>query len=173
MEMVGKYFMVDQYAIEQIQSGKKSVVAKDWLYIDMVWHAIHFTLSRIIDEEFGKNPLSKVVLGGRVLAEEDWGVHPIRYLSAKDVGITNTALQKVTDEEFKSKFDVTLMRENNIYPVTEAMDNDAFLEYAMGYLPDIREFFESAAQSDGFIIFSVNRKGKSSLSRRRKIVFKL
>ena len=166
MSMIGNYVMTDSETIEQILSGELS--AEDILYdeddnepedfidIDKSWHAIHFTLTGEIDEGDEDNPLSKVVMNGQLLGDEDVGYGPPMYLTVSEVKETNEALQAVSNDDFAAKFDLAAMQENEIYPIIDDENPDEFLEYCLSYFGMVKEFFEKAAAGEKCIIFFLN-----------------
>ena len=165
MGMIGNYLMVTPDVIEKILAEELSANEvlydennneENFLDIDKSWHAIHFTLTGEIDEGDGEDPLSKVIFSGQLLGDEDVGFGPPMYLSVEEVEAANTALQNVSDEAFKARFDVTAMQENDIYPVTHDEDASDFLTYVMSYFSQVKDFFAKAAQNYKCIIFFIN-----------------
>jgi len=166
MGMIGNYIMTDSETIKKILRG--DLLAEDILYdeddnepedfidIDKSWHAIHFTLTGEIDEGDEDNPLSKVVMNGQLLGDEDVGFGPPMYLTVADVKEANAALQTVSNDDFAAKFDVAAMRENDIYPVMDDENAEMFLEYCLNNFIIIKEFFEKAAADEKCIVFFLN-----------------
>ena len=164
MSMIGNYAMVDPDIIEKVQEGILGIreVLYDeggsgdeggFLCIDKAWHAIHFTLTGTAFLGDSNDPLSKVVLHENLLVDEDVGYGPPMYLSAEEVEETSAALQAVSDDEFKAKFDLAAIRENEIYP---GMDDEYAEEYVMAFFVDVKDFFARAAEARKCVIFFVN-----------------
>jgi hypothetical protein len=99
-------------------------------------------------------PLSKVVSSNRTLGKKVVGYGPPVYLSALEVKEANTALQTISEDDFKAKFNVSAMQKNDIYLIPDD-DKDAsdFLEYCLDNFIILQEFFAKAAQDDKYIIF--------------------
>ena len=176
MGMIGNYLMVREEIIEEIKSGR--LLASDFLYsddysigtsehslnIDKSWYAIHFALTgEILEElEFGlpeiknNNPLSKIVVNCQQLCDEDVGYGPPMYLSVAEVKDVNIALQSISKEDFRSKFDFSEMIKNAIYPIIDGEDMYVFFEYCLEYFVRVKEFYAKASKENMCIIFYIN-----------------
>jgi len=161
MGMTGTYVATDESTIQKILAKQLSAI--DFLYdknnelptpnlnIDKSWDAMHFTLTGTMQEVIENEPLSKVVLGGKPLDPEADEDSEHFYFTISDVKEANTALQSISTEDFKAKWDFAAQRKNNVYPMINVNDADNFLEYFV----KIKEFYDQAAQQSKCIIFFI------------------
>ena len=150
MGMSGNYFRTDESTVENIRRG--AVALSDIIDIDKAWHALHFTLAGNAYGGDDDNILSRLVLSGNMLMEGDEEFSPM-LISASDVKAMVPALAALTREDFRERFDVEQMLENDIYPVTEDDDEEDFFDYVWDAVEELREFFEEAAKEDQAVIF--------------------
>lgn len=160
MGMSGNYFRTDESTVEDIRRGAAALsdiicdkAQKDNIVdIDKAWHALHFTLTGNAYGGDDDNILSRLVLSGNMLMEGDEEFSPM-LISASDVKAMVPALAALTREDFRERFDVEQMLENDIYPVTEDDDEEDFFDYVWDAVEELREFFEEAAKEDQAVIF--------------------
>ena len=167
MSMIGNYYMTDTETVEKIRKGELS--AEDFIYnendeideeksldIDKAWHAIHFTLTGEIDEGDDDSILSKTVLGGNCVNDEDIGYGPAMEITSDEVREINAALSSIPQEDFRAKFNVKEMIENDIYPVTDDEDEDEFFEYVWIHFEALKEFYSKASENGCCLLFYIN-----------------
>lgn len=167
MSMIGNYFMTDQETIDRIQKGELQVA--DLIYdeddnvdeeasldIDKAWNAIHYVLTG--EADLGKNtgPLSKAVLGGTPVSEEDVGYGPALLIEAEEVRQIARLLQPMGREAFQERFRFAEMLENEVYPMIPNEDEEGFFEYIWDYFAAVKEFFAEAAAQGKCILFYIN-----------------
>jgi hypothetical protein len=160
MSMIGNYLMVDESVIGDIQTGRRlidellyeSEIEEDnFLYIDKSWHAIHFLLCR--DTWGGEKPLFNVVLGGTEINQEDVGYGPARFLFVSEVKDTYKAIENISEDDMKEKFDWKELNKSEIYPTYRS--NEDF-EYVWGYFEELREFFKRASDTGKAMLLYIN-----------------
>ena len=166
---IGNFFRTDEKTVKDIQKGKLSLI--DLLYdtthknakvhedhvldVDKAWHAIHFTLSGEAGNSSKEAPLSKVVLGGNLISDEDREYGPAALLTAEELPRVNSALQGVSKQWFWERFSVAEMAANHVYPVREDDDEETFFEYVYGYFEKVVEFFAEAEREKQAVLFLV------------------
>jgi len=125
------------------RSASRQVAAGEKLSLDKEWHGVHFLLCG--EAEPGKSLLSKAVMGGTDLGEDDEGFSgygPARCFSAKEVAEISTALSAAeVEERAAERFDAPRMTKLGIYPGFRPTD----AEPLMDALRKLRDFYADAA----------------------------
>jgi Domain of unknown function (DUF1877) len=126
----------------------------DELDVDKAWHGIHFLLTGTAWE--GSFPLNFIVSGGKEVGDVDVGYGPARALMSEDVRRLNAALEPLTSEELKRRFDSEQMTRLQIYPEIWDRDpeEDDSLAYLIEYYTDLRDFVRRTAQrGHGLLVY--------------------
>ncbi len=165
MSMIGNFFRTDDKTVRDLQTGK--LLLGDLLYneecevdddcfidIDKSWHAIHFILSGEVWEA-SEDPLSKVILNGNELNDEDMGYGPAMLVGHDDIHNINNALKSVSEEWFRKRFSISNMLKNEIYPVVDDEDEDDFFQYVYEYFKLVKEFYEEAEKENQCVLFFI------------------
>ena len=123
----------------------------DDLEIDKAWHGIHFLLT---GTAWGSSlPLGFVVAGGEEVGD-DLGYGPARALRSEDVLKIETALEPLTTEELRRRFDAERMTELEIYPFGWNQDPDGELEYLLEFYAELRAFVRRTAErGHGLLVY--------------------
>ena len=166
MSMIGNYYMTDRETVEKIQAGELAV--EDLIYgeddnvdeeclldIDKTWYAIHFTLTGEIDEA-DESILTKVVFSANPINDEDVGYGPVSLIGEEEVKEIDKELKNISQADFRSKFNLKDMIENEIYPVMEGEDESEFFEYVWVHFEALKNFFSKAASQNKCILFYIN-----------------
>lgn len=164
MGMIGNFFRADEKTVQKIQKGEVSLV--DLIYneeidedfildIDKSWHAIHFTLSGKVWDSTD-DPLSKMILSGNLVNDEDLGYGPAMLITNGDIHDINIALKTVSEDWFRKKFSVSDMIANEVYPVMNDEDEEEFFDYVYSFFKETVTFFEKAEIQNQYILFFVN-----------------
>lgn len=113
--------------------------------LDKAWHAIHYLLTGTAWD--GDPPLDLLVTGGTPVGDVDVGYGPARALTAAEVAEAHRALDGLSDEELRGRFDPAAMTDADIYPSIwdRAPEEDDVLGYVMGHLAELRAFLARAA----------------------------
>jgi|GEM_PF-2542501 len=182
MSMIGNFFRTDENTVRKIKNGEMSlaelIYENDdldeslWIDIDKTWHAIDFTLlgnarekkSKFAsllrgsknDKEQPENILSKVVLNGDFINDEDVGYGPAMLVSSKDVHLVNEAIKNIDREQFRKMFSMSRMVKEKIYPLIREEDEDEFFEYVFPYFESVKEFYENASKENQCVLFFIN-----------------
>lgn len=123
------------------------------LDLDKSWHGIHFLLTGTAYE--GEPPLDFIVRGGVQIGGADVGVDPPRALKSDEVRAVADAIEGLSPDDLRERFDSEQMLEEGIYPDIWDRDtaDDDSLEYLIEHYTELRAFVHRAAErGDGFII---------------------
>jgi hypothetical protein len=126
----------------------------DEIDVDKAWHGIHFLLTGTAWE--GSFPLNFIVSGGKEVGDVDVGYGPARALMSEDVRRLNAALEPLTSEELKRRFDSEQMTRLQIYPEIWDRDpeEDDSLAYLIEYYTDLRDFVRRTAdRGHGLLVY--------------------
>lgn len=121
------------------------------LAIEKSWQAIHFILNG--DPWKGSGILHNAVLGGTEVGE-DLGYGRPRYVDPFKVIQTSTALDRITDEEFKKKARAAKFSDNGIYVYEDPLSAED-LEELVDYFSQVRAFFRAAADKSNGILLGI------------------
>jgi hypothetical protein len=134
-------------AMEMTQTAKKR---RPQLSLDKEWHGVHYLLCGKAEPD--SSLLSKAVLGGNILGEDDEGFSgygPARYFGPEEVAVMSRVLdQPETETEARVRFDAEAMNKLQIYPGFRAQDAEALMER----LRQLRDFYREAAASGKAIV---------------------
>ena len=154
MSMIGYYYQADDITVQKLKEGADAefIFAEEndenMLCIDKAWHAIHFTLTGEEWEISEDNPLSQVVLGGEPVNDEDMGYGPMRLIPKELVSQIADALEEVDEADFRSKFNLKDMVQNQIYPVMNDDNEEQFFEYVWELFAELKKFYKDASEKD-------------------------
>ncbi|OWA34655.1 hypothetical protein B9G55_15670 [Saccharibacillus sp. O16] len=156
MGLEGTYTALPNEKIRQLADGEASLLeidqdAHEQLNIGSCWEALHYTLT----EEFenGEPPLGYIV----PLPENQTipaGDLDACFLTWDQVNQALSAIQALTDEDFRHLYDFERMQEEGVYTLngTAEQDRELFLTYLLARLEEIRVFYgRCAAQGNGVI----------------------
>src|SRR5262245_64253634 len=102
---------VEELLFESLMSGSNG--NGNELEVDKSWHGLHFLLTGSAWE--GSFPLNFIVAGGQEVGD-DLGYGPARALRSEDVAKVDAALDPLTMDELRRRFDASRMSELEIYP---------------------------------------------------------
>jgi len=115
----------------------------DELEVDKAWHGLHYLLTGSAWD--GDFPLNFIVVGGEVVGD-DLGYGPARALTSGDVQKIDAALEPLTPDELRQRFDDGRMTELQIYPFGWGHDPDGELEYLLEFYEELRAFVRRTAE---------------------------
>jgi hypothetical protein len=138
---------------QEDEDEKHAVPPARHIDIDKAWHGIHFLLNGSAWE--GEPPLFNVVLGGTELGDEDVGYGPARYLTPEEVRETFLALEPVSVDALRARYDARTLTKAEIYPeIVWERDGDEALQYLLAYYGAVVEFFGEAARlGDAMLLY--------------------
>ena len=115
--------------------------------LEKAWHGLHFLLcgsAEPLPGEFGQAVLGGVEIG------EDLGYGPARYLEPDNVRRIANALDSITVEELKKRYDPVVMEEADIYPGGWTdLEN---LDWLMEAFHDLITYYKSVAERGNAIL---------------------
>ena len=114
----------------------------DELEIDKSWHGLHFLLTGSAEE--GSPPLNFILAGGEEVGD-DLGYGPARAFRSNEVLVVDAALEPLTAQELRGRFDAERMTELQIYPFGWSDDPDGELEYLLEFYGELRAFVRRTA----------------------------
>jgi hypothetical protein len=120
----------------------------DELDIEKTWHGLHYLFAG--DAWGGDPPLNFLVSGGREIGDIDVGYGPARGFTSAEVAEIAAALDPITPDDLRSRFDPQGMMAAQIYP--EIWDRDPAADDTIGYLVEYFEMlkpFVGATRDDG------------------------
>ncbi|WP_257451100.1 YfbM family protein [Archangium lipolyticum] len=109
--------------------------SEDVLDIDKAWHGLHFLLTGT--DWGGKPPLNFIVAGGETVGDEDVGYGPARAFTPEQLAEISRALDGISSDALRQRFDPAKMMELDIYP--SIWDRDPADDDTLGY---VLEHFE-------------------------------
>ncbi len=127
----------------------------DWfLDLDLSWEGVHYIITRRSLAESDDEPdvLARALFSCQYINEEqDLGFGPVNYLIPAQVKETNIELQKITNEEAKSRLDVKELIAKNVYP-RNWTDPEA-VEATLDAFVEVKQFYQAAADNNEVIVF--------------------
>ncbi|MCI9976010.1 YfbM family protein [Clostridioides difficile] len=162
MGMIGCYIRISEenvLKLQQAEDNLQGLVFGDMdedntISIDKAWHAIHFTLTGCPFGGEDDNIFSKLVMSGNVFMEID-GEPPAMLITADDVKKLSEAMDSLEEQQFREKFNISEMLENNIYPVMDDENEEEFFDYVWANLIELKKFIEEAANERQAVIFYI------------------
>lgn len=158
MGMTGTYIAIENFLLNQIINGEKSILDIDptqcqSLDVDKAWQAIHYLLCKNIEN--GKPPMGYVVPlrdENKLDCELEFGAF---YINAQQVKETTNFLNSLDDKVLENMYDFKSMQENMVYPFhgnENETDTGFIYEYIYSYLIKLKEFFNQTAEKGYAII---------------------
>ena len=121
--------------------------------VDKAWHGIHFLLCG--DAWGGEHPLNFVVSGGTPVGDVDVGYGPARAYTSTEVAEIAQALEPITPDHLRAKYDSKALLDNQIYPeIWDEPVEECFDSYVLSYFQDLQAFILKARdQAKGLIVY--------------------
>lgn len=154
MSMIGYYYQADDITVQKLRKGADSGFAfgkqdeKNMLCVDKAWHAIHFILAGEAWEVSKDEPVSQAVLGGEPVNDDDMGYGPMRLIPKELVSQIADALDEMDESDFRGKFNLSDMMEEQIYPLMDNEDEEQFFEYVWEMFVELQKFYRDAAEKN-------------------------
>jgi hypothetical protein len=158
--MIWKAFEVGPSEVSQLPhepAKLKALVFSDKtdgvVNLDKAWHGIHFLLTGTAWTS--KPGAGQAVLGGREFGP-DLGYGPARLLNPAEVKAIARALEGQSPDSLASRFDVSAMEREDIYPTIWQREGREALQYLLHYYAALRSFYsKAAANGSGVVIVLV------------------
>lgn len=125
------------------------------LDLDKAWHGLHFLLTGSAWE--GEPPLNFLVAGGTPIGDLEVGYGPARALTSTEVATAHQALQALSDDTLRARFDPDALMRADIYPGIwdRKREDDDVLGYLMENLAELRSFLAQATEAHMGAIVSI------------------
>ena len=163
MSMICSLRQADEAEIDQLLADPEQIVdfleeeaaeSDGEIDLDKAWHGIHFLLTGSAWE--GDAPLGYLIAGGEEIGDEDVGYGPARALRPGEVANFDAALAAISRDDFRRRFDPTVMMKQQIYPEIwdRRPDDDDSLGYLTEYFEALKAFVHnSRGNNKGLIIW--------------------
>jgi Domain of unknown function (DUF1877) len=155
MSMIGNFLAISQSELDALYANPESVPTllfetkvSEIVDLDKAWHGIHFMLTK--EQYGGDGPLAQVIMGGVPIGEEDVGYGPARGMSATEVQKVASALNSMSESDFRARYDPTALTAADIYPQIWEEGADA-LNYITDNFLEVKSFYLDAARK-GFAV---------------------
>lgn len=115
--------------------------------IDKSWDVIHFLATGQRSES--KHPLSRMMFGGKE-SRFELSMGPAMYQSPEMVKTIAAALEEVSDDDLRSRYDPQVLAQNEIYPgkaFWQSVDPSFFEDYILDNFHELQEQYAAAAQN--------------------------
>ena len=167
MGMIGNYLRVTQDVLEEYLSDSSKLEGrvyaddnmndKEFIDVNKNWAALFYLLTGETLETANKAvaPLAWTLTPPQDIdPEQDLGYGPASYTTVEQTKEVNAALQNLTIDELKSRYDGKLMEDLGIYP--EIWDEPECIDDVMESFQSLQEFYNQAAANQQAVIFFVN-----------------
>ncbi|QRN98331.1 YfbM family protein [Archangium violaceum] len=114
--------------------------------LDKAWHGLHFLLTGT--DWGGKPPLNFIAVGGETIGDVDVGYGPARAFTPEQLAEISRALDAVSSDALRQRFDPAKMMELDIYPSIWDRDpaDDDTLGYVLEYFEMLKSFLRKGAE---------------------------
>jgi len=140
--------------IEEKVFDEDNYEAEWFLDLDKAWEGIHYIIARrsLMESDDEPDVLVRALFSCQLVDEQqDLGYGPVNYLTAQQVKETNAELQKISEEEAKSRLDLKDMAKKQVYPGIWA-EEDA-VDYVLEYFTELKYFYQKASENNEAILF--------------------
>lgn len=158
--MKGRQIRLHRKKLNEIKADIPLVIAEgktEGLDIHKYWHQIHFlltgdssswecSLSYLIKENPDGDNLLYVnaIMGGRAIEEYDRDYKPVRYLTPDEVKQVAVALSKISEAEFRERYDRAVDINPKVYLANWGNEYD--LESLEDVFYEIKQYYQDAAE---------------------------
>jgi hypothetical protein len=167
MGMIGNYlrvtkdelenYLADSTLLENRVYDDETLNDKNLIDIDKSWEGLFFLLTgkALAKAEDASIPLLWILTPPQEIdPDQDMGYGPATYTTIEQTKEVNNALNKVSVDELKDKYNGKLMMEMGIYP--EVWDDDESLEYLIENFNTMRDFYNKAVADNQAVIIFIN-----------------
>ncbi|MGE5184160.1 MAG: YfbM family protein [Acidobacteriota bacterium] len=164
MSMIGNFLRMSSRKVEALRANPERItkvlypdeegdtVMSDDVHLDVekAWHGIHFLLN---GEVWSGTPPLDFIVAGEPIGDVDVGYGPARGFLADQVRAIATALEPITPEVLRSRYDAGAPGWAEVYPMHGRADDGA-LDYLVSYYESLRDFvIETAELGAGMIVY--------------------
>ncbi|OYU95370.1 MAG: hypothetical protein CFE21_09475 [Bacteroidetes bacterium B1(2017)] len=167
MGMVGNYLRVSKSDLEEYLADSSKLEDRVYneetdsddnlVYIDKSWEGIFFLLTGtgIGNSVKATAPLRWILIAPQEIdPDQDLGYGPACYTSIEQTKEIHNALNKITLDELKNRYNSEAMMELSVYP--EIWNDLDALEYLLDNYIVLKEFYEKAALENQAVIIFLN-----------------
>lgn len=167
MGMIGNYLRVSK--VELAEYLENSTKLEDRVYsdtnhndiklidVDKSWEGLFFlfTGKSLATSSQATAPLSWTLMAPQEIDnEQDMGYGPATYTTSEQTKEISVALNNLTLEELKARYNGQLMNDLGIYP--EGWDNVESLDYLIENFISLKDFYHKASTEDEAVIIFLN-----------------
>lgn len=154
MGMSGRYVVVTDELLQSIQSGEVSVHdCQVDLDIDKTWQMLQFTLNGNLTD--GEPPLGYVVPLASQQYLGNYSDMDLFLINNKQVLEAYMALEQLTPEDVRMRFNLDKMLAEGVYPVMEGWDDEEVFQEIVQTIDQIQALFQVTVENGNGIIFYV------------------
>ena len=167
MGMIGNYLRVTKNELEEYLADSSKLEErvyddenhndKNLIDVDKSWEGLFFLLtgkSLATADEASPPLVWTLTPPNEIDSEQDMGYGPATYTTIEQTKEISSALNKISADELRAKYDGKLMMEMGIYP--EGWDNNESLEYLIENFNSIKDFYNRAAVDNQAVIIFIN-----------------
>jgi len=119
------------------------------LSLEKAWHGIHYLMCGEVEP--GADVLSRAVLGGTEIGDDEHGYGPARYFSTQQVALTARELSRASlPAEMNARFDSVRMNSLGIYP--GGWDTPDAFDWLLTEFHHLRDFYAGASTQQCAIV---------------------
>jgi hypothetical protein len=167
MGMIGNYLRVSKDELEEYLNdsskledrvySEKNYPDKNLMDVDKSWEGIFYLLNgqALATSDEAAPPLSWTLLAPQEIdPNQDLGYGPATYTTIDQTREVSAALNGISADELKAKYDGKIMNELGIYP--EVWDNNESLEYLIDNYTSLKDFYYHAVKDSQAVIIFIN-----------------
>ncbi|MGC4119474.1 MAG: YfbM family protein [Myxococcales bacterium] len=153
MSMIGNFRLASPGEIELLHEEPDSIheflgseAADDSvLDVDKAWHGLHYLLTGVAWDS--PLPLGFIAAGGLEIGDEDVGYGPARSFTADEVRALCRALEPLTSDVLRQRFDPKAMDAADIYPSGWArVSEEDSRDYLLSHFDTLKQFLAGGAK---------------------------
>jgi hypothetical protein len=159
MGMIGSYYRVSEDEIKKFSGSQNALYEKlpedRQMDVDKAWDGIFFLLTGKSSNDFDmvEGPLKWIVFPANEM-DSGYEGSPYFYSTINETQEVTDAFNKISNEEFKSRYDSKALTENDVYP--EIWDEgDEALDYLFQNYINLKNFYNQAASENQAVIVSI------------------
>ena len=167
MGMIGNYlrvtkdelenYLADSSLLEDRVYDDENHNDKNLIDVDKSWEGLFFLVTgkSLATAEEALAPLLWILTPQQEIdPDQDMGYGPATYTTIEQTKEVNNALNKITVDELRKKYNGKLMMEMGIYP--EVWDDNESLEYLIENFNTLKDFYDKASALNQAVIIFIN-----------------
>ncbi|MCE3226876.1 MAG: hypothetical protein K0S32_1427 [Bacteroidetes bacterium] len=159
MGMIGSYYRVSENEIKEFTGSRDALYEKlpkeRYTDVDKAWDGIFFVLTGKSSQDFDdvEGAMKWIVFPDNEM-DSGYEGSPYFYSTVTETQEVANALNKITNEEFKSRYNSKALTENDVYPGIWDEGDDA-LDYLFDNYISLKNFYNQAAAENQAMIVSI------------------